>query len=345
MSTVKNYFLIAVIAAFVLTCQSAPAGGKTEPAWVADPYAVYNKVVSLAAVGSGSSRDNAEKAALANLTAIFGQSVTSVTKSNYSYSQAVAASSSAWSEKADLAQVVKTSVSMDTLIGAEIKDAWRSPDGTWYAAAVMDRAKTSLIYRELIDQNLQTISNLTQLSAADRQSFDGFLNYYKAADLADANQVFARVRNVISPGSMLGENLKTGDDYRLDAASIARNIPIAVTVNGDRQNRIKGAFSKVLTNAGFRTGGNDSRYVLNASLSLDEVNFPNTPYRWIRYEVEANLIDTSTNIVIFPYNINDREGHTSISEAENRAVQAAEKKINAEYIIAMGDFLAKNIKK
>ncbi|MDR2702512.1 MAG: LPP20 family lipoprotein [Spirochaetaceae bacterium] len=350
MSTIKNCYLIitviaVAIAVLVPACGSAPPAVKAEPAWVSDPYAVYNRAFSLAAVGSGSGRDNAEKVALANLTAIFGQSVTAETKTSYSYSQAVAASSSSWSEKSDIAQAVKTSVAMDTLIGAEIKDVWRSPDGTWYASAVMDRAKTSMIYRELIEQNLKTISVLTNLSAAERQSFDGFINYYRAADLAEANQVFARVRNVISPGSMAGENLKTGDDYRLEAAQIVRNIPIAVTVNGDRQNRIKGAFSSALADAGFRTGGSGSRYALTASLFLEEVSYPNTPYRWIRYVVDANLIDTTTEMVIFPYNINDREGHTNLSEAENRAVQAAEKKISAEYLDAMGAFLTKNSKK
>jgi hypothetical protein len=348
MSTIKNYFLLMVIAFLVPACVSTPGstpGGKAEPAWVSDPYAVYNKAFSLAAVGYGSGRDNAEKAALANLTAIFGQSVTAETKTSYSYSQALAASSSGWSEKSDIAQAVKTSVAMDTLIGAEIKDVWKSLDGTWYAAAVMDRAKTSMVYSELIEQNLKTISALTNLNVAERQSFEGIINYYQAADLADANQVFARVRNVISPGAMAGEKLKTGDDYRLEAVQIARNIPIAVTVDGDRQNRIKGAFSSVLTKAGFRTGGSGSRYAITANLFMEEVKYPNTPYRWIRYVLDANLIDTSTEMVVFPYNINDREGHASLSEAETRAVQAAEKRINAEYLDAMGGFLTKNSKK
>jgi len=348
MFKMKNFvFSLAVIAALIPACTSTPgttyvvSPASKEPAWIADPYAVYNKASNLAAVGYSTARDNAEKAALANLTAIFGQSVTAETKSNYSYSQAVSASSSSWSEKSDLAQAVQVSVALDTLIGAEIKDVWKGPDGTWYAVAVMDKAKTTMIYSELIDQNNKTISDLTNLSAAEKQSFDGIMNYYKAADLADANQVFARVRNVISPGSMAGEKMKTGDDYRLDAAKIARNIPIAVIVDGDRQNRIKGAFSAVLTKAGFRTGGNGSRYVLNVSFTMDEVKFPNNPSKFVRYVVDANLIDTTTDTVLFPYNVNDREGHSTLPEAENRAIMAAEKKINAEYMDAMGVFLSK----
>ena len=350
MLKIKNLsVLYAVIGFWILlcsACNSTPSSKKsTEPDWVSDPYKTYNKAVYIAAVGYGSSRDAAEKNALTNLTSIFGQSISSESRTDYTYSQAVEASSRAWSEKSDLEQAVKTSVAMDTLIGAEIKDVWKSPDNTWYAAAVMDKAKTMMIYAELIQQNYQTIEKLTRLSAGEKQSFEGFLNYYQAASFADANLVFANVRNVISPGSMAGENLKTGNDYRLEAAKIAQNIPIAITVKNDVQNRIKSAFSSALTKAGFRTGGSDSRYVLEATFSLNEVVYKNNAYRFIRYIVDANLTDTSTGIVLFPYNINDREGHISLSEAENMAIKSAETTIGKDYINALQLFLIQNTKK
>ena len=352
MFKIKTYsaFAIAVIAVVIpalpfLACKSAPGKKQgIEPAWVSDPYNVYNRTVYLAAIGYGSSRDTAEKTALANLTSIFGQSITSESKTDYNYTQAVEASSFVWSEKSDLAQAVKTSAAMDTLIGAEIKDVWKSPDGIWYAAGIMDRAKVNIIYEDLIQQNLGTIEKLTRLSAAKKQSFEGFINYYQAASLADANMVFANVRTVLSPGSMLGENLKTGNDYRLEAAQIAKNIPIAVTIENDRNNRIRGAFSSTLTRAGFRTGGSESRYALKGTLSLNEVAYQNNPYKWIRYVVDANLIDTSAGIVLFPYNINDREGHTSLAEAETRAVLSAENRINSDYLDALRVFLSQNTK-
>ena len=335
-------FALTVILSF--SCKSTPSAKGGEPDWVSDPYKTYNRTVYIAAVGYGPSRDAAEKSALANLTAIFGQSIRSESTTDYTYTQAVEASSLAWSEKSDLELAVKTSAAMDTLIGAEIKDVWKSPDNTFYASAIMDRAKTNLIYSELIQQNLETIKKLTSLTAEERQSFEGFLNYYQAANLADANLVFANVRNVISPGSMAGENLKTGNDYRLEAAQIAKNIPIAIVIENDVQNRIKGAFSATFTRAGFRTGGNDSRYVLRGSLSLTEVVYQNNPYKYIRYVVDVNLIDTSTGAVLFPYTINDRVGHTSISEAETRAISSAEEKIINDYLNALRIFLLRSTK-
>ncbi|MDR2072259.1 MAG: LPP20 family lipoprotein [Spirochaetaceae bacterium] len=345
MLKIKRLVLIIILEVFFFACGSVPNGSGAEPPWISDPYTVYNRTAYIAAVGYGPLRDAAEKTALTNLSSIFGQSITSESKTSYTYTQAVEASSAAWTEKSAMDQAVKTSVAMDTLIGAEIKDVWKSADGTYYALALMDRAKAGLIYSELIQQNLGTIAVLTNLPEAEKQSFEGFINYYQAAALADANQVFATVRNLISPGSMAGENLKTGNDYRIEAAQIAKNIPIAITVENDRQNRIGGAFAAALTSAGFRTGGKDSRYALRVNFSMEEISYLNNPYRWIRYVVDASLVDTSTGTVLFPYTINDREGHANIRGAENSALSSAETVIKEKYVNALGIFLTRSAKK
>ncbi|MDR2313733.1 MAG: LPP20 family lipoprotein [Spirochaetaceae bacterium] len=341
MLKVKRLAPVMVLEVFFFACGSVPSGSSAEPPWIADPYAVYNRAAYIAAVGYGPLRDTAEKTALTNLSSIFGQSITSESKTNYTYTQAVETSSMAWEEKSTMAQAVKTSVAMDTLIGAEIKDVWKSPDGTCYALALMDRAKTSLIYLELIRQNLEAIEALTNLPEAEKQSFEGFVNYYQAAALADANQVFANVRNVISPGAMAGEDLKTGNDYRIEAARIARDIPIAITVTNDRQNRIQGAFAAALSSTGFRTGGKDSRYALRVNFSMEEISFLNNPYRWVRYVVDASLVDASTETVLFPYSITGREGHANIREAENSALGSVETAIKDRYMRDLGIFLTR----
>jgi hypothetical protein len=245
-----------------------------------------------------------------------------------------------WSENSDVAQAVKTSVEMESVIGAEIKDVWDDGKGTVYAVAAMDKAKTSLIYSEMIFRNEQTIDKL-MASSKDKLSFEAYTRYQQAAQLADANNVFYNVMKVIRPGSAGGMGSLSGRDYRNEAAEIAKNIPITVTVENDRQDRVKNAFSKALSSAGFRTGGNASRYALKAKLVLEEIEYINNPYRWIRYTVEGNLADTAEETVLFPYSVTGREGHASQSEAEYRALRALESAITDSYVKELGDFLAK----
>jgi hypothetical protein len=344
MFKIKKTVGLFALALVLPACAGAPAAsrGKGEPQWVSDPYLVYPRAVYLAAVGYGPSRDNAEKNALAALTAIFNQSISSETEVNVSYSEALAKSGSTWSENSDIAQTVKTSVQMNTLIGAEIADVWDDRNGTVYAAAVMDKFKTGSVYSELIQQNQQAIARLTTLSAEEKQSFDGYVKYQQASSLADANMVFANVMKVTDVPSFGSGDIKSGEYYRFEASEIAKNISVAVAVDNDRQGRIKNAFTQALSASGFRSGGANPRYSLKAALALESVKFEGNPYQWIRYSVESNLVDLSSGMTIFPYSTTGREGHNSVSEAETRALRSAETSIRDGYGRALGEFFSQS---
>jgi hypothetical protein len=347
MLKIKTVVSLFVLAFALSACAGSPASGtgrgKGEPQWVSDPYAVFPRAVYLAAVGHGPSRESAEKNALTALTAIFNQSISSEMEVNVSYSEALEKSGSTWSENSDVAQTIKTSVQMNTLIGAEIADVWDDGGGTVYAAAVMDKFKTGSVYSELIQQNQQAITKLTTLSAEEKQSFDGFVKYQQASSLADANMVFANVMKVIDIPSFGSGAVRSGDYYRIEASEIAKNISVTVAVDNDRQGRINGAFTQALSASGFRTGGTNPRYSLKASLALEPVTFEGNPYRWTRYFVESNLVDLSLGMTLFPYSITGREGHNSGSEAETRALRAAETSIRDGYSRALGEFLSQSV--
>jgi hypothetical protein len=125
--------------------------------------------------------------------------------------------------------------------------------------------------------------------------------------------------------------MKTGKDYRLEADRIVQSIPIAVAVENDRQDRIRGAFMEALTRIGLRSGGPNSPYCLRARVNMTAVDLPNNPNKFVRYVIDANLEDNRTGDVLLPFMVDGREGHLSIPEAENRAVRSAETKIRETY--------------
>jgi hypothetical protein len=314
-----------------------------EPAWVSSTEDAYDRNVYVAAVGYGPDRAAAEKNAFANLTALFGQGITGEQTAATRYSEAVKNGAAAsWTEETTITNAIKTSLELDTLVGAEIKDYWFDGVSTHYASAVMERQKTALLYADMIRSNEQIIAELVAMPEEVKNSLDGYSRCVLAGAIADANRVFANVLSVvgyggtgIDPGGMT-----RGDDYRLEAAAIAGNIPIAVRVNNDKANRIRGAFASVLSRAGFRSGGGDTRYVLNVNADFSPVDLPNQTNKFVRYTIDANLTDTRTGNILLPYNAAGREGHLSIPEAENRAVAAAERKINEDYDRALSNYLA-----
>ncbi|AEF86254.1 putative lipoprotein [Treponema primitia ZAS-2] len=316
---------------------------RTEPAWVSSPDSVFNRNTFVTGVGAGNNRAQAEMNALAALSSVFHRSLQADETITNSYQEMIKNGSAAsWIENTSVESAIKASTSMD-LIGAEIRDVWFDSKSTYYAAAVMEVDKTARLYTQMIQDNQQIINTLLDIPAADRNSIDSLARYQFAVTIAEVNQIFTNVLSVIN--SPVPADVKRPAEYRSEVANILRAIPVSVIVENDRENRVRDAFSSVLSAAGFRTGGNNTRYQLQARLSLSEVSLANQNNKFVRYVVDGNFVDTSSDAILFPYNINGREGHLSLSEAEVRAVRAAETKIKEDYAAALNAYLSQLIPK
>jgi hypothetical protein len=342
-----------VLSLFVLDCNRPPARNAApdrqgnvasgpRPAWVDAPEAAYPRTRYIAAVGHGSNRNLAERDALARLTAVFGQAVQSELRTITSFSEAVRDGVIQVSEDTSVQNAIITSAQMDSLVGAEIADNWHdAQNNIHYAVAVMERERTSILYADLIRSNERIIAGLVDMPPQARNSLDGFARFRLAATIADVNRVYANVLTVA--GNTRGINpaeMKRGDDFRVEAAGIVRNIPVGVVVSGERGNRIRNAFAAVVSNTGFRSGPDNSRYVLRVSYNVSPVELSGQN-QFVRYELIAHLEDTAGgNSSLFAHpSMVGREGHLTLAEAEERAFRAVERRIPAEFEPAFRQFL------
>ena len=317
----------------------APASANREPEWVRNPYSKYSEQAYVAAVGRGSSRDVAEKDALGRLIAIFGQSIQVEEKVSTIYQEAVENDvTKKSSEDTTLRSDIRTSASLGSLVGAENGETWDDGNGSFVTIALLNRAKADQTYTEMIKSNQLMIDNLLDMTAEEKNSFEGLSHYYLAAAIADVNISYGNLLSVIGRPV---QGLKIGDEYRLEAANIARAIPVRLSVDNDKSGRIQGAFAKAFSDLGFRSGGSDSRYVLDVGIVTSPVNLSGNPNLFTRIELKADLTDSISGAVLLPYDFNIREGHTSQSEADNRAYMSAERKINQEYSVLLDDYLSR----
>lgn len=341
-----------VLALAALTgCASSPATGTgkidkndpPKPVWVDNPREVYSDARYVAAVGYGPDRESAEKSALGALVAVFGQNVSGETVVTSQYTEAVREGRVLVTEDSTVQQAVTSSWEQDTIVGAEIKDTWFDGNRTTYAVAVMDKSRAMVLYAELIEANESSIQSLTAIPAAERNTLDAYARFDLAATIAEANAGFVNVLSVVSPGAAAARRsgLTMVEDMRLECRKIAEKIPITVQVENDREDRIRSAFSSVISGAGFKIAESGSRYTLQAVLRLSETELPKNPNKFARYQVESRLTDAQNATSVLPWTISGREGHATLPEAEHRAVRAAEKKIQTEFGAVFSDFLSR----
>jgi hypothetical protein len=304
---------------------------------VSSPSSVYEESRYISAVGFGRDREEAEKNALGSLTAVFGRRVSGETRASYRYAEAV--SEGMLEENREIESAVKTSFEMDALIGAEIRDYWFDGLDTYYASALMDRLKCGMLYNDLIESNERIIGNLVDLPQDRRNTLEAYSRYGLAAAIADANTVFLNVLSVLAPASAAAGRalMPRGEDYRLAQAETARNIFIDITVDQDRDDRIRAAFAGAFFAAGFGAGTGNSPYRMELSLLLNPVELPGNDNKFVRYTVSGKLVEAAAGKELFPFALSGREGHLSYSEAENRALRVIEQKIRDDF---SGEFTA-----
>jgi hypothetical protein len=322
------------------------SSAKGSPAWTRDPYNAYEKAQFAAAVGIGDTRQMAEKNALGNLVATFGQSIMVDEKISLSYQEAVKSGATAnWSENTSIDSTIKTGAGLDSLVGAEIGEVWYDGKKDYYAVAILEKPKAIQTYSNMIRSNQAMINELLNMPAAGKNTLDGYARYQFAATVADINISYGNLLSVIGAPSY-AQGLKRGDDYRLEAKNIANAIPIGITVKNDRAGRVQGAFAKILADAGFRSGGTNTRYRLDASLSLTEDVRPGQPNIFVRYVLDASLVDTEARgTVLVPYNVSDRAGHNSLQAAEDRAYLEVERKIDKDFRELLSNYLSQLLPK
>jgi hypothetical protein len=69
------------------------------------------------------------------------------------------------------------------------------------------------------------------------------------------------------------------------------------------------------------------------------MDVPSERNKYVRYIFNAYLKEVATGKVLLPYSENKREGHTSSSEAQQRALRSLEKSIAENYAQAFVDYL------
>ncbi|MCL2127364.1 MAG: hypothetical protein FWH38_03840, partial [Treponema sp.] len=244
------------------------------------------------------------------------------------------------SENTSIRDTIVTAASLDMLVGAEIGNVWDDGRGKVYAVACLEREKTAATYTEMIRTNQKNIESLTAMSASAKNTFDGYARYKLASLISGLNDKYANVVTQTGGALPASPNLPSTGALDQEASNIIKNISVAVNVKGDRDNRIRDAFSKALNGEGLRTQGSSTPYTLEAALSLSEAEFPNNPNKFCRYTVSANLIEKATGAVLLPFNLADRAGHATYEGAVANAITTLEKNIGQKFPEAFREYLA-----
>lgn len=310
------------------------------PVWVETPSEQYPDRTYMAVVGEGPSQKEAEASAIESLAAIFSRRIESQTQSSLDYASVQDKGAAKTDRRIN--QTISISTNMEQLIGVEIKEIWLSPDGKYYALAVLEKNKAIAVYKGKIALNNQAIMSLIDIPAGIKNTIAEFARYKAAYTKAEENAVYLSVLlQLNSAASALSHDEKLlPSAIKAKWLMVLKNIPIAIVVTGDKNDKVKSSFAKVFSSAGFTLSTSDtSRYSMAVTLDISDEKIQGNNKVILRYSLDAALTDNIFGETVLPFSLGGREIHLNKANAEAKIFKTLDKKIAENFKTTFEEYI------
>ena len=285
---IKSFLGILLSVSGILSgCNST--ANEQKPVWIDKPESVYDNSLYLTAIGQASKRDRAANRALANLANIFSVTITDKSEFHAEASSQKTAEGTQDQLKEKLIRNI-ASYTHHELEGAEIKESWQSPDGEYYALAILDKQVMATRLKKIIHSSDSATLELLKYSS---DTAPNFINSFHALIQARNEQLSREEAN-----KQLTIVASTGVQAQTSSKEIellSHNMLAQLKVSGKAESDSSLlALQAAISQLGIVYDGSSS-LMLEAKLDLTEPMLKDDWY-WLRGSYELNFIQENTVI-------------------------------------------------
>lgn len=312
-----------VICGAGLACSGAGVRRSEEPAWVRTGRTMdYPREEYLVGLGRGRSPQVAEDNARAEIAKVFEARVEQTTREKQRYLEGeTSAGSGGWSQAIDISQATEVETSR-VLSGVEVVERWEGPDGC-AALAVLSRREASDRLWQRARELVRRAEALIEAARAAQDPLDTVRSYYQAARLLGLVESLNADLAVLAVRRPIKGPMSAGEAFEAFRATARERVPVVVRMTGDEADRIRAAVEAALTQRGIPIASADQpeRILVRGTSSIRPTDRPPREYRFVRYEVSLEAVDTRSGTVwasVGPVS-DDASGRTA-DQAVERAV-------------------------
>ncbi len=313
-------------------------GSASHPAWMESSYdKSYDQGTYLAAVGSGSTREQAVDNARAALSQIFTSEVRSVTETtSHSTSSTDEAGQRTFTEAFELLQMGQVSSTTEELIGSEVANVYTDSLGRVHARVVLHRKKSAEVYRERVGELARERSALRAQRLLTGDVLRQYTLLLEELGLATQEQGFLDQIRVLTGTSQAQVLLP----LRQELGRLAGAITVTVNVDAPQEAtaRLQSAFEGALQSLGFSTVAGAAAYEADVYYRDENVVMEGSPYHYVRYTLAVQLKGGET--VYLSHQSGSREAAMGEAEAAQRALRIASTDGVEEFLVLLLQSLA-----
>jgi len=330
---VKKYIIVITVLLMLFSCASNKAVKRaTRPAWLDNPESKYSNTQYITAIGSGSSRSNAEKDAASKLSRIFRTEVSASETMEKRYEELTKNNITTTDDFARNTKNV-TLTSNEALINMQFGESYTDDKAKVHILAYLNRFETAGIYEEMISANSYQVIYYQNKTQELDDLLDIYAFYGAAWMIVQKNEDLLRQYRIISPQmSSMFEVKYDKNTIKNNYIKAARDITFSLNIEGDEEGRINSILKRIITGAGFQIDDNEGFISVKGSINMSPTDLQrddNTVfYRW---DMSLNLTQRDGNIIL-SLNPSGRTGSISLEEARARVFIDIEKKLDRTLI-------------
>lgn len=323
----RRFRFVGMVPVVVLagSCGGAQVRGSQggEPEWVRTGVSdAFPRESFLVGLGRGRSLQAAEDNARAEIAKVFESRVEQMTRETETYVEGeTSRGEGGWSRRIDISQA--TAVETEKVLsGVEVVARYEGPNG-YAALAVLSRHDASERLRRRARDLASRVEALVQKAREAQDPLEAARGYYQAARLLKTIEAINTDIAVLAVRGPVHGPMSPGEAWEAFRGVLRDRVPVAVRVTGDEADRVRVAIEAALSERGVLLQGPDrpERILIRGRVALRPVDRPPRDYRFVRYEVTIEAMDTRDQTVwatVGPVS-DDASGRT-LDQAVERAI-------------------------
>jgi len=311
-----------------------PVESGRRPDWIDNPGGCYSQNNYMTGVGYGQERRAAEDHARSEIAKIFQSDIAS---ENRSYEEYLQTSEGGRTRSAqnfnfeDITTVSTRKMLSDIRIAAVYLE--KKPQTGYYALAVLDRNHVRPILTEKIAVLDREIDQMLAVAENDTDHLTKIRAYKSGIEKYVLRQAFnTELRIVRTDGRGIPSRFTLADIQQKFARVLLKDFAVMVTVQGDRAAEVQQALTEALNQKGFAVSFNSARADVFArgNVQIRPMDQGSAQWKFVRWKAYFDLVDRQGGVVFGSVQKSGKEGHVTISEAEERAVRKIRKVLAAD---------------
>jgi hypothetical protein len=304
------------------------------PDWIDKESELYPSSMYLSGVGYASDRQSAEDNARSEIAKIFYSNIHSRTSSFQKYMQTTSENKENVTERFDIEEITKVST-RKVLSGVRIAQVFQQtkPDNIFYALAVLDRNQSATILKYKLQELDIEIRRLINNAEKEDDKLSKIKILKEAIQQYILREAFdAEFRIVNKSGKGVPSTSSFNEIKNRLTTILLRDFLIFLSVKGDRAAEIHEALIEGLNRQGFSISEDFNRasVVARGNVEIRPIEFGTQEWKYVRWRVYFDLIDKKGGSIFGSVSKTGREGHVSLSQAEDRAVLKVKKILTSD---------------